>query len=425
MIDAQARGLAAKVSQLPRGATLGDVLRANAQRWANDNPHVNAASTETLTVTKQSYSGINLTGLTKGWPVVSDYALGDSNPVQLSMGASNYGIKQAGDPAVWYLNEGGWVSLYTDAPIFALRVIGNGNSFMNINVAVDRQYTSALGYSTTTGSRQAWVKFDFSAATTPRRMRRIDVELEAGQYFGGVWTSLIDTVLPTDDVKPRIVLVGDSYSGGTGANIAGLAAATQSFRWLLAWSLGADVQLDWSSNGGSGYISGGTSNKNFSDATRIAGVVSRNPKLVLVAGGINDSGQSQAAEQAAAQTYLGQLRAAGVSAPILVLGAWPAATGPGAGILTVESGIQAAVAAVNDPYIAFQAVASNPRGSITNGTGRSGATNGTGNSDVLIGGIDGTDSTHPTNAGHQAIEKFVRFSVLRSPLVDLPRASTH
>jgi hypothetical protein len=58
------------------------------------------------------------------------------------------------------------------------------------------------------------------------------------------------------------------------------------------------------------------------------------------------------------------------------------------------------VTAFNDPYCKFIPQTTDPSGSWINGTGRTGATNGTGNADIYIGGVSGTDTTHPNDLGH-------------------------
>ena len=52
-----------------------------------------------------------------------------------------------------------------------------------------------------------------------------------------------------------------------------------------------------------------------------------------------------------------------------------------------------------DPLCKFISTANDPAGSWLYGTGRTGAPNGTGNADFYIGGVSGTDTVHPNDAG--------------------------
>jgi len=218
------------------------------------------------------------------------------------------------------------------------------------------------------------------------------LENEFNSLFWGVLVDPASQVTAPDTTDHlRVIAIGDSITNGgngfpdlTAIDWPSLAAKT------LGWN---DV---WNSAiGGTGYIAQGTGNAFPNFGQRLQDVCSNSPDLVIVFGGINDGNSSSAQIQAAALAYFQAVRACLPATPLIVLGAWPGATGPSAGRIAIENAIQAAVNQSNDPATYFVPIATDPNGSWITGTGNVSVPAGDGNADLYIS----PDSVHPTNAG--------------------------
>lgn len=218
------------------------------------------------------------------------------------------------------------------------------------------------------------------------------------QYAAGVQGLLVE---PTSQAwrpyQPHItaLVVGDSYTGGTGSSVYG-----NSWEYVLGRELGWDI---WANGvGGSGYLAGVP----FSDSTRTALLSLKPFDAVVIAGGINDAGATYGPNvQAAAAAYFATVRSLVPDALIVVLGAWPGSTGPSTGtnsVTDVEAKIKAAFTAFNDGNSIFIPVSGANQPWIY-GSGHVSAPTGAGNADKYIGGTDGNDVTHPNDAGHDLL----------------------
>lgn len=113
-----------------------------------------------------------------------------------------------------------------------------------------------------------------------RKVRRIDAII-ANSTFGGINTGPNDTIIPVSARGPRTIIMGDSFTEGTGANVQQL-SWTGGFQDYMGWD---DI---WSSGVGStGYLATTGSKLKYRD--RIAtDVIPFNPDIVMVTGGFND-----------------------------------------------------------------------------------------------------------------------------------------
>lgn len=229
-----------------------------------------------------------------------------------------------------------------------------------------------------------------------RANRVITVEGQ-GIPWGGVATGPLDSITPAPVKRPRVVIVGDSYSeGSVDGNTNAVQCWVRQFGDLMGWPdvINAGV-------GGTGYLNPGASPRvKFRDRIQ-NDVIDLAPDIVIVAGGHNDTTTSNAAYTAAAlQTeataFYTALRAALPNALIIAVGPF-AAGSQVAQYPTYQAAIFAAAAGKADFTID---TLTSP---IFTGTGTTAATTGNGNSDLYIW----TDGTHPTLAGQKWLARFM------------------
>jgi len=218
-------------------------------------------------------------------------------------------------------------------------------------------------------------------------------------YTAGIQGLLLDPLSQawaTPDPAPTFFMVGDSYTGGTGG-----AFRTAAWEYALAHLLGLNMMDN--GVGGSGYIQ--PSFPVFGDASRLAQVASQSFDIVGVAGGINEpTGTTDTALMAAATLYWQNVRLRQPNALIIVFGVWSGSTGPSAEIIGRENALATAFNAWADPFSIFVPISTDVKPWLF-GQGRVASPGSTGNTSIYIGGLDGTDATHPNAAGHVYLGK--------------------
>jgi lysophospholipase L1-like esterase len=281
---------------------------------------------------------------------------------------------------------GNWsVAFMFDGSVFEFEQKGVGTPSSNYRIYVDGQYSTATFHTGVPTNGAAYhTKVDFGS----RAVRYIRLELLQGGGFGGLKVGPNDTVWkPSVPVGPKVVVIGDSFTEGTGSTTAFL-GYVQYLAAYLGW-----VNVTNSGLGSTGYLAAtgtipgpGTPKMPFSG--RIQGdVINQSPDIVIFAGGINDAAQQGL--QNAVESVHKQVRQALPSSLIITLGPfWPRSTG----YLTSErNAIKAGSASYSDLFI-------DTEGWFT-GTGRVDATTGSGNADLYTS----SDTTHPTVDGHKYI----------------------
>lgn len=226
-----------------------------------------------------------------------------------------------------------------------------------------------------------------------RGVRRITV---ITRYFWGVMLGPNDTIWRSAaPLGPRVIVIGDSFTDGTGVTIApGLNGYSAQLGFLRGWE---DV---WASGvGGTGYLQADSGNVNYRDRLQ-ADVVSRAPDIVIVTGGINDHANfSASAIQTEAALLFAAIRAGLPNAHLVVILPFWKDGSPVESIVNTKIAIRTAATGVADAVIdpiGVDVSGANTSGWIT-GTGRVGSTTGAGNADLYTS----TDGTHPSSAGHR------------------------
>ncbi len=143
---------------------------------------------------------------------------------------------------------------------------------------------------------------------------------------------------------PRVIIVGDSYTEGTGA-----LGTWRGFALSLRQKFGWDTWM--SGSGGTGYLNPGPNGrKKLRDRVQ-TDIIRQNPDLVIIAGGTNDGGYGEAALYSEAGLLYDEILSALPNTRIVVVGPWwpNASAVPGLG--EVRAGIKAAAEARGLPFI--------------------------------------------------------------------------
>ena len=205
--------------------------------------------------------------------------------------------------------------------------------------------------------------------------------LETGYIqFVGIKTSAIDTVLPLPSETLSAVLIGDSFSEGSGATQPELDGYPRKLAWLFGLP-----KLRISGSGGTGILQNFSPRVNYQTRFSVD-VLSSSPDLVFIQCTRNDELFSAQEQVNGLLSLIGRCRSVG--AMPIVIGVWNTAS--------VSS-----IAAANNAALKAATIASGciylDWYDLINGGGHVGATTGTGNGDLLI---CAADTTHPSDLGH-------------------------
>ncbi|MGJ8526960.1 SGNH/GDSL hydrolase family protein [Maritalea sp.] len=227
------------------------------------------------------------------------------------------------------------ISVNVTSQAVAFYVIGSADPYRFI---VDGQYVDLVGTlpAAASGTGANYIMLNFASAAT----RHVTIELQRGQ---GLRRILADGA-GTFEAKPvastkRIIIVGDSVTGGQGATHLG-----DGFAPVLGDLLG--VSDCWASGvGGSGYLNtqGGS---RFKLSERLGDVNDHGPwDLIVIAMGLNDFGLGDA--KAEAGICFDLIRSSNPETPIAVVGPWDnyAPTPVGSTYSATKSAIMSAVGA--------------------------------------------------------------------------------
>jgi len=182
----------------------------------------------------------------------------------------------------------------------------------------------------------------FATAAT----RRIRIETSGGP-FGGIQTAPTDAVWKANVFGPRIIVAGDSYTQGTGAELAGGAGS-----WVRTFANALGLTDVWGSGvGGTGYMNPGPDMK-MRDRLQ-QDVINYAPDYVIWAMGHNDTSYTQAQVQAEA---LACFQAVKTALPKCVQIVTSPLWGPGVssftpGLFGARDGIKAAAAQLGLPFV--------------------------------------------------------------------------
>jgi hypothetical protein len=281
----------------------------------------------------------------------------------------------------------------------AVSVMLYGTIANGLRFSVDGQYVDLNVPAVQPAGNNA-VKLDFAGVRAARRIRVEGYSSNCSVF--GFATTATGSVYRTSPDPFRLMVLGDSVAHGTGATWNG-----DSFCRAAADHLGVS-DLWVSADGGTGFIAvGGGGKQNY--VTRVADVLVAKPDLLVTHLSQNDVASTPAAVVTAVGQFLDGIRAQLPTLPILIFGKfWNDASL--AASQAIESAVQAAVAARNDPFVRFVntqvTTGTAPRVPIS-GTGSTTALAGTGNADWAFDG----PTAHPSTEGHLWIGRFVAAQV--------------
>jgi lysophospholipase L1-like esterase len=170
----------------------------------------------------------------------------------------------------------------------------------------------------------------------------------------------------------RVAFLGDSYTGGSGMD------SGQEARWPALVSAELNWIPEYFTAGGSGFLQPGLGEP-FGD--RVDAVIAAGPRIVVIAGGLNDADRFPAEDiGVAAGEVFQRIRAGLPHARIVAIGPFHPSTSPPPSLLQARDAIRAATGGITglnwiDPLPWFAA------------------------GEVEIG----SDRTHPTDTGHRAL----------------------
>lgn len=316
-----------------------------------NNPHVNAVMSSPPTVTLLSaapqpnvntYSSQSLANT-----FTSAFTAAGGTPFNIS--AAYYGFPAysvsatPGNIATTISTEYFRIKVMVDAidPVFVFLSSTNPVRFI-----VNGQYVSLAG--TVPSNSPSYIQLTFGS----RALRQIWIE-GSTQAMSGILVRRGETVQP-DRTGPRMTVLGDSITNGTGATL-----NMDSFAVVMADALGiSDVRL--SGVGGQG-VQAVESSGTWNLQQRLNPAVNPNAwvydappsDLFVIADGTNDTAFSYLSNFTAYQAVIQQLLAQYPTTPILVIGCPANNGGPLEVSATTDLAIQAAVAAVNSPLVLY------------------------------------------------------------------------
>lgn len=240
--------------------------------------------------------------------------------------------------------------------------------------------------------------YDFGGS----ELRRIVVQFANG--FGGLSIASTEAVHSWAPDSPKLLIVGDSFTEGTGA-----VSLFQGYATRLAELLGCYATHINCGIGGTGYVATNAGTKKNALAIVQNSVIDNAPDAVVWAHALNDGSD---VSSNAAQCF-DAVRSSLPGCVQIVFGAFQPRSLASAGTRTTE--IQAVCAGM--PRLRFIDNSSSGSNPEITGTGRVGATTGVGNSDWVIGtdGTHPTGSTNPTGDGHKYLAEY-RDTAIRAAL---------
>ncbi|HEV7924139.1 MAG TPA: SGNH/GDSL hydrolase family protein [Verrucomicrobiae bacterium] len=260
---------------------------------------------------------------------------------------------------------------------FVIEEEGYGQTlFVNLD-GVSQPITTSL----TNDGSYYYIKYTF-ASWAPRTIR---VNQAGGSVTAVYYPATSGWIRGASYAYKRMIVLGDSYTDG--ANGIGTCQTFPSV--LMNYFLNLDV---WpSGSGGTGYIANNSGiSENFQGRVQ-SDVITNNPDIVMVAGGINDLGYPSNQLYSAASQLYSTLKQSLPAATILVVGPWwPRSIPIDTNMMAGASAIQAAAANAGLAFI--QPAGNNPNPWITGYY----SVPGSGNAVNFIS----SDGTHPTVAGH-------------------------
>ena len=287
-----------------------------------------------------------------------------------------------------------------DCKEFELLTLGTGTSY---KLAID----DGEGFKYTNANNQKISEPDGSGYITKivfpsKKLRRVRFEVING-IFGGVNINKTDMLFPISLPKlPLACYTGSSITEG-------------GYPWLVSQILGMDCIN--AGVGSTGYVNPGLNNRRKYIDRADNDLIKPNPDLIVIEGGINDSGYEIPEVIAEADKLYKYIRSNLPNVKLIVIGMyWPRdAHQP---VLDMNKALRETclnnqIAFIDllkgDTVLPNGKLVTENMGAFINGTGNAGEPNGSGNSDVYTS----SDKTHPTQEGKLYISQRIATEIYK------------
>lgn len=242
-------------------------------------------------------SNTDISGSTVTYPVAIPYYINSQAVNGISARYKNYGFKRvavgSGSGASAYAravhpdgNRGGActssIEFIFDGQVFEPRIRVYNNSSIGFQLFVDD-----LPISDTTnyiGGITNGFAYSFPITFTTKKLRRLRLEFDSGQAFGGIIVGNNDFMQASGGIRvPQMYLCGDSYSDGAAGT-----SSLDTYASRLGRILGMDTWVD--GQGGTGFVAtSGTPKTNYINRIIPCGTESSlSPDLVVLQTSTND-----------------------------------------------------------------------------------------------------------------------------------------
>lgn len=233
----------------------------------------------------------------------------------------------------------GAIEFVTDALEFEY-IFKHPGASPHYRIWVDGQLATLNGYTPggSAGNYPRYEKVTFGSAVS--RLIRFESYLLPPN---GIRVATGKVVTPSTVTRPRCIVIGDSFTEPSGSTI-----KMRGFASLLGLKFGWDT---WACGAGStGYLNDGTAGRvNFRKRVHLD-VIPYRPDIVIVAGGINDSGFSAGAVEAEAKALFDSIQRGCVGAKVIAVGPFFPTTAY-SNVTNSRLGIMAAARARGIPFI--------------------------------------------------------------------------
>lgn len=272
-------------------------------------------------------------------------------------------------------------------------------------LSLDNRKVTDLMQSTGASSVGSRHVLKFALGSTAPRKVRLDFYT---MPFGGIFVGPNDSVWKVPMVSKRLMVLGDSLSGGSSENT-GSGAGTWFHRFARV--LGYDDHWN-SSIGGTGYIADNSGGSVPFGTRTVSDVVTYAPDRLIIWGGYNDNAQSQSAIGLAADAVYRTVNTY-LDCYTVVIGCWSPSGSPAASLVNTDETLRVSAAKAGFPFISpITGKVYDARGALLPAS-PSAPWITTANASRFIG----ADATHPNDAGHTQIARRIAeaYTLLGNP----------
>nr|WSW58492.1 SGNH/GDSL hydrolase family protein [Streptomyces sp. NBC_00998] len=356
-------------------------------------PTITTAQTSTSSITTPIKYAPPLVTLA-GSDVRGDFLFLGATDIQIgaTFPDTTYALPTSRYPHTYASGQGSWaVEFVTDAPEFELRFKYISSASM-YRLSIDGRPVTTLPQSvggTGVGSTHM-LKVVFGSST----YRRIRFDLYTVP-FGGIYIGTDYRLYRPVSSRGRLMVLGDSITDGSTQNSGGGAGT-----WLYKAARLLNITDVWDqARGGTGYITAG-SYAVFGDRLA-ADVTAYSPDVLIIKGGYNDNGGSQPTIATAAASLYSAAKTALPNTQIIVVGPIAPTATPAGSIVNTDNTLAAQALAAGLPFVSLVT------GDTKSSTGTVISTQSpfitTANASTYIG----VDGVHPTDAGHDALGRWM------------------